>query len=204
MRRLAYALVGRITRDGRPFPETVVIATPQLERSNFFVVSGPDGRYAFDALAPGAYHLVVFLGRNKDMVMRPVEVAVGRRTEADAEVRTGTSTLTVRVTGEERGSVNARVMLVSGIYQPSPGATLDNVIDGRRMTEPTILFIREASAAPAVFDGLVQGLYTACAATRLPGSDRIEQGFGTAPVRCATRELSSDGELALTLPPVQR
>jgi hypothetical protein len=47
------ALEGRITRDGRPFPDTVVIATRQLLSANFFVMSGPDGRFALDTLAPG-------------------------------------------------------------------------------------------------------------------------------------------------------
>src|SRR5687767_11689202 len=39
------SLEGVLTRDGKPLPETPVVASPRGTRGNFFVVSGPDGRF---------------------------------------------------------------------------------------------------------------------------------------------------------------
>jgi hypothetical protein len=194
-------LEGRATRDGSPFADTVVIATPHLGRANFFVVTGPDGRYAFDRLSPGAYQLVVFLGRTKDMLMRPIEVTAGRRTEADLDVRTGPATLAVRV---EAGGKPARVVLISGAQSFPDGATAEELLDQIRPREPTTLYIREARGGVATFEALGAGLYTACAAVVPPGRPDFARGLGGAPVRCATRAVASDGELALILPPTPR
>jgi hypothetical protein len=191
-------LAGRATRDGLPFADTVVIATPQLGRSNFFVVSGPDGRYAFDRLSPGAYQLVVFLGRSKDMLMRPVEVTAGHRTEADLEVTTGPATLGVRV---DAGGGGARVMLISGSHQVPPGATAETMLDLLRPREPTTMYMREAKgAAPALFEGLTPGPYTACTAVVPPGRHDPGAGPGGGPLRCVTRDVAGSTELALDAP----
>jgi hypothetical protein len=196
------SLAGTITRDGRPFADTVVIATPQLGRSNFFVVTGADGRYAFDRLASGAYQLVVFLGRSKDQLMRPIEVKAGRRAQADVDVRTGNATLTIRVETDQRTPANALVMLISGVHRFSPAATIEGLLDELRPGEPTVAFVRDARGNPAVFEGLLPGAYTACAAAVPRGSQRIaESGVGGGLVRCVTRELSSDGALGIILTP---
>jgi RNA polymerase sigma factor (sigma-70 family) len=188
-------LEGRATRDGAPFADTVVIATPQLGRANFFVVTGADGRYAFDRLAPGPYQLMVFLGRRKDMLMRPIEVTAGRRIEADLEVRTGPATLAVRVAPE------AQVVLISGAPAFPGDATFEALLDQLRPREPTTIYRREARAGVASFEGLAPGVYTACAGVVAPDAPR---GAGGAPIRCATREVPSDGDLALILSPPPR
>src|SRR6185312_15205277 len=71
-----------ITRAGRPLPDTVVIANPiGAIASNFFVTTGPDGTFALDALAPGAYIVYPMLGgggnRPKDIYVRKVDVGLG-------------------------------------------------------------------------------------------------------------------------------
>ena len=46
---------GKVTRDGEPLADTVVIANPTgWSAPNFFVVTGPDGTFAFDSLARAA------------------------------------------------------------------------------------------------------------------------------------------------------
>jgi hypothetical protein len=85
------ALEGKVTRDGRPFPDTVVIATRQWGTTNFFVMTGPDGRFALDTLAPGPQLLYAFVNRSKDVLVRTVTVDAGGRLHADLDVRTGPS-----------------------------------------------------------------------------------------------------------------
>src|SRR5690606_18611263 len=54
---------GKVVRDGQPLPDTVVIANPLgAIGSNFFVVTGPDGSFAFDALSPGEYFIYPMMG----------------------------------------------------------------------------------------------------------------------------------------------
>ena len=56
-------LEGKVTRNGQPLGDTVIIANPiGAMWSNFFVTTGPDGTFALDALAPGSYVVYPMLG----------------------------------------------------------------------------------------------------------------------------------------------
>lgn len=94
------SLEGRITVDGEPQAETVVLLNPLgANSSNFFVLTGPDGRFAFDVLAPGEYVGYPILGRGgnkaKDMFVQRVTVRSGERARLDVDATYGGTALEV-------------------------------------------------------------------------------------------------------------
>jgi hypothetical protein len=81
-------------QNGKPLGDTVVIANPVgATSSNFFVVTGPDGTFALDTLAPGAYVIYPMLGggggRPKDMYTRKVEVTAVARMKVEIDATPG-------------------------------------------------------------------------------------------------------------------
>jgi RNA polymerase sigma factor (sigma-70 family) len=199
--RPAGSLEGRITRDGRPFADTVVIASPELGLNNFFVVSGQDGRYALDSLTPGSYLLIAFLNRNKDMLMRTVAIEAGRRARADLDARTGPITLTLRAETEDHATARARFILVAMALNVPEGTTLDELRKLARPTAPTLLVMRNDPGL-AHIDGLTPGVYTACAGG-LPPSEAGPRDFerlDSLPVRCLTRDVTGNSELLIQVP----
>jgi protocatechuate 3,4-dioxygenase beta subunit len=94
------SLDGVVTRDGNPLGDTVVIAKPiGATGSNFFVVTGPDGAFALDALAPGAYLVSPMIGgggsKPKDIYIVRVDLALGTRTHIEVDTTPGPATVTV-------------------------------------------------------------------------------------------------------------
>jgi hypothetical protein len=188
------SLEGRFMRDGQPFADTVVLASPAFGLANFFVRSGPDGRFALDVLRAGSYVLQGFLNRHKDMLVAPVTVEAGRRLTADLDLRTGSITLRVRVdTNERRPVTSGLVLLLSTLFEARPGENMETIRLRFRPTEPTKLAARPLRDV-ATFEALTPGVYTACAA---PARKR---GENDAPIWCASRTVSGDGELVVTIP----
>jgi hypothetical protein len=195
-------LEGRVTRDGQAFADTVVIASPRLERMNYFVTSGPDGHYALDTLAAGVYRLVVFLNRHKDQMFRTVKVEAGTRARADFDLRTGTHTLRVKVENEgaeaRAPAPPANVAVTSGLLQAADGDTFETLLDrlAEQAGETGTSYMREVRQGPVTIESLVSGTYTICAAARAR----------TARVRCVPRQITGNVEVTLRLPaaPVPR
>ena len=189
------SLEGRVTRDGQPFADTVVIASPRLERMNYFVTTGPDGHYALDTLPPGVFRLVVFLNRQKDQMFRTVEVASGNRARADFDVRTGSHALTVKVeseAGEGRDAPPpARVVVTSGVLSFIEGDTFETLRErhAAQASDTGTLYVREARLGSATIESMLAGPYTVCA-----GASR------DARVRCATKEVNGRSSLTLRVP----
>jgi protocatechuate 3,4-dioxygenase beta subunit len=185
------ALEGRISRDGRPFPDTVVIATRQLFTANFFVMSGPDGRFALDALAPGPQLLQVFVNRRKDMLLRSITVEPGQRAHVDVEVRTGPLSLVVKVRGSDGRPAAAQAIVGTPPFPARDGEPLQSLMSRLAPTEPTTMF---QANAPATFEALPAGRYTICAA--VPSS----KGRLHSLVFCTERELTTSAEVELAVP----
>ncbi|MBA3500272.1 MAG: sigma-70 family RNA polymerase sigma factor [Deltaproteobacteria bacterium] len=103
-------LDGKIMQNGKPLGDTVVIANPVgATSSNFFVVTGADGTFALDTLAPGSYVIYPMLGggggRPKDMYTRKVEVALGARTKVEIDTTPGPTTVTVAIKNDKGDAV---------------------------------------------------------------------------------------------------
>jgi hypothetical protein len=180
------SLEGRVLRDGRPFPETVVIATRQLRTANFFVMSGPDGRFALDALAPGPQILMVFVNRKKDFFARAVTIEPGQRAHVDLEIPSGTLTLTVEA------AENAGVVLASPPVEVRDGDTLATLTERFFPAQPTSLF-HGGGRGPVTFEGLAPGRYLICAQPKVARTD------GGAPaLACMIRELTGSTTVAMT------
>jgi protocatechuate 3,4-dioxygenase beta subunit len=163
-------LTGTITRGGQPLGETVVIANPAgATASNFFVVTGADGSFAFDTLTPGPYLLSAMVGgggpRPKDMYMRRVDVAAGERASVTIDASPGPGKLEVALVTDAgppvavahvivvQAAVDATsvAMMRDGTWMPSePGAILP-------------LHLRNALGGPVTVDGARVGAFTACA-----------------------------------------
>jgi protocatechuate 3,4-dioxygenase beta subunit len=199
------SLEGRVTRDGRPFPETVVIATRQYKTANFFVLSGPDGGFALDTLAAGPQLLYAFVNRNKDMLIRAVTIEPGKRGHADLEVRTGPLGVAVKVRADGGKPVAAaQVMLASPPLQAQDGDTMDGLLARLAPTQPTSVFLSEGRG-PIAFEGLAPGRYGVCVGNvpvdaSKPAPSGREIRNARVPIVCVTRDLSASGEVAVTIP----
>lgn len=166
------AIAGTVTRDGKPVPETVVIANPiGATGQNFFVVTGSDGSYALDTLTAGSYQLYPMIGgggpRPKDMYFRPVEVVAGERARADVAITTGPASLEVSVATEAGEPVAAAQVFVAGLAVDAPNLSM--LRDGHWLTrtetdgaEPIPVYMRTAVGGPATIEGMRPGVCTAC------------------------------------------
>jgi AcrR family transcriptional regulator len=181
------SLEGRVTRDGSPFADTVVIATRQLMTANFFVMTGPDGRFALDTLAPGRQVLQVFVNRHKDMLLKAVTIEAGQRAHVDLEVRSGAAAINVTVRGPD-GALSAQAMVMTPPITVPAGEPLQSVMARVAPAEATAVFL---AGAPHTFEGLPPGRYGICAAAGKPGEARVF---------CTEREVSGRVDVEVTVP----
>jgi hypothetical protein len=211
-------LDGRVLRGGKPLPETVVIASPRGgTSSNFFVISGSDGRFDFDTLASGPYRVSALIGeggpRPKDMHSNSVSVEKGRHGHVDIDIPVGPVTLTVDVETEEGGAVPAaNIVVLSGLV----GAPLNEASNTDALLEafkaapdgPVALYLRDwrhPSPAPLRIGGITPGTFTICAVP-LPADPanpvEIERAMngGQLPARCKVSALATSTDVTLAVP----
>ena len=164
-------LAGKVTRGGAPVPDTIVIASPVgAVASSFFVTTGPDGAFALDALAPGAYIVYPMLGgggnRPKDMYVRRVEVVVGARAHVDVDTSPGAGALAVRIkTDGGAAPPMAQVVAVGAAIAPR---TPEELRDGSLIPfgdQVIPIYLRGASGGAVELEGLRPGPHTVCAVT---------------------------------------
>ncbi|MDX2089848.1 MAG: sigma-70 family RNA polymerase sigma factor [Kofleriaceae bacterium] len=159
---------GKITRNGAPLADTVVIATPVgASAQNFFVVTGPDGTFVLDALAPGAYVVFPMLGgggnRPKDMYVRRADVAIGKRAEVAIDTSPGTGSLAVSVKSDKGTPVAmAQVIAIAAAISPQ---TPDELQDGTRIPSDQVVpvYVRGAMGGSTEIEGMRPGMHTVCA-----------------------------------------
>jgi hypothetical protein len=166
------ALEGTLSRNGRPLGDTVMIANPvSAMKSNFFVITGPDGSFAFDLLPVGRYIVVPLIGggggKPKDVFARATTVTAGGRAKVKIDFTDGTGKLTVAVLTDDGAVVpfSQVVLLGATVDAPTMEAMRDGDFVGRMLAEGRVVpfYTRQAMGAPAQFDALVSGPYTACA-----------------------------------------
>lgn len=206
---------GKITRSGQPLPDTVVIANPLgATSSNFFVVTGADGSFAYDSLTAGRYLIYPMLGggggQPKDMPMRIVDVTADKRSSIVVDASPGTATLTVTV-NHDRGApvVAASVVVVQAkIDAPNIEALRDGSFIPPEMADGATLMMhfRQAMGAPAEVEEMRPGNYTACAVALPIGDDPalarfLRDASETLPMKCAPVTIAAGpAKLTITVP----
>lgn len=162
-------LAGKITKAGAPLPDTVVIANPiGAVASNFFVVTGPDGTFALDALAPGPYIVYPMLGggggRPKDMYIRWVEVSATARTNVEIDATPGPITLAISVKTDKGTALpRAQLLAVAAAIDPK---SIEELRDGTNMPasydKVMPIYMRGISDGAAQIEGMRPGPHTLC------------------------------------------
>jgi len=184
------SLGGKATRNNQPLADTMIIASPiGAMWSNFFVTTGPDGTFAFDALAPGAYVVYPMLGRGGSspgsIYMRRTDVTLGTKAQVDIDATPGPITLAVSITTDAGARLpKGRVGTIELAIHPQ---TAEELRDGTRLpTDRTIAMhggvIHDGAAS---IEDLQPGTHTLCA---MIGDARIAS---TVKLTCKQVTLSS-------------
>ena len=181
-------LEGKVTRSGQPLGDTVVIANPiGASNSNFFVVTGADGTFALDALAPGPYIIYPMIGgggpKPKDMYIVKIDVALGTRTHVDLDATPGTATVSVTATSGGQPVAMGQLFLI--------GATVDGrLLEARALDQLTIfsatavpLHLRGVMGGSVDVEGVRAGDYTLCVKAMTGPSPDAAAPMGCQPVK---------------------
>jgi protocatechuate 3,4-dioxygenase beta subunit len=192
------SLAGKVTRNGQPLADTMIIASPiGAMWSNFFVTTGPDGAFAFDALAPGAYVVYPMLSRGGNspgsMYMRRTDVVLGTKSQIEIDATPGPVTLAVSVKTDAGAPLpSGRAGTIQLSINPQ---TAEELRDGTQMpTDRTIAMhggpIRDGAAS---IDGLQPGAQTLCA---MIGDPRIASSVK---LRCTQLTVTSAAKQSASL-----
>lgn len=185
------SLTGKITKAGAPLADTVVIANPiGAVASNFFVTTGPDGTFALDALAPGAYIIYPMLGggggRPKDMYTRRVDLALGTKAHVEIDATPGTVELSVSAKTDKGTPVPmAQLIAIAATINP---ATVEELRDGTHMPfgdQVMPIYLRGIMAGAATIEGMRAGPHTLCVLVGDPS------GGGLPKFKCTPTKLSA-------------
>jgi hypothetical protein len=185
------SLDGTITRNGQPLADTHVIASPiGAMWSSFFVTTGPDGTFAFDALAPGSYVVYPMLGRGGrvpgGLYMRRAEVVLGARTKISLDATPGPVTLAVSVK-TDKGAPLAGGQ-VGAIQMSIDPHTAEELRDGSYLPvgdHITPMYAGGVRNGAATIEGMRPGAHTLCT---MVGDPRIAS---TVKLQCTQLTLSA-------------
>jgi hypothetical protein len=211
-------LRGKITRNGTPLAEAVIIANPVgANKSNFFVITGADGSYAFELLTAGDYFVSVVLGggggKPKDVYARVVKVVAKQTVELPIDVVEGTASLKVAVSADGKPVPAATVMVFGARVD---AATMDALRDGTAAGElmdlnRTIPFFMRMTMAgvAAQIGGLSPGEHTACA-TPLPfdpndalAQENLRESAESLPMKCVPVVIQAGEQTVEIVVPVE-
>ena len=198
-------LDGKITREGKPAADVVIIATPiGAVASNFFTTTGPDGTFALDALAPNAYIVYPMFGgggnKPKDIYVRRVDVVAGKRAKVEIDATPGTMALTVTVKSADRQGAMAQVIVVEAAVNPS---TIEELRDGTGFQfgdKEIPIYMRGHMGGPAEVTTARAGTHTACAMGFPADGDLTKAPFKCAQVKLAAGQPTRTIELTLPKP----
>ncbi len=208
-------LRGTITLDGKPLADTAVVANPEAATtSNFFVVTGPDGSYAFDQLTAGKYIIYPMIGGGRgprDMHIKAATVVAGKDSTIDVSVSTGSLSLELTVAADDKSAIAfAQVFVIGAAYAADHASTL---LDGGTMVrelgleKPVPVFLRPAASGRTTVNKLSPGTYSACVvpipidpANPQAAMKDLREKMATLPMKCETYELTGNLSRTVTVP----
>ena len=158
------SLAGVLRQGGKPTEGMMVACQPTSSPgSTYTVVTGPDGSYRFDRLAPGTYNVSATVGTpmtGLHFYSKQVEVPAGQQVTLDLDIDPGSLTLSVTLTPRTGTVGMAIVWLLSG----SISATTSNDLALKVATVgPGASQWVLASMATAKFSTVRPGAYSMCA-----------------------------------------
>ncbi len=180
-------LDGKVTRDGQPSADTIVIANPiGAHASNFFTATGADGTFALDALAPGGYIVHAMVGggggRPKDLYLIQTSVALGARTHVAIDTTPGPATLTATFKSDAGAPVMGMVLLIEATVVAKMSNELRDLdqlnVFGDKVK---VVSMRIAMGAPVEIVGVRPDDYTLCI---MPLAGRPDPSAPPSPVKC--------------------
>lgn len=216
------ALAGTVRdSDGPAAQRIITVQSVTTPNAMYSVLSGPDGTYRLDKLAPDKYKASAMLGMpggrgGMQLQSKIVDVASASETKVDLELEKGPLNVTLIATPIEGAGVTAEQLrgaswLLAGTIT---GRTVEQLqmagaaLPGR--TGFNIMF-----GGKATFSGLQPGTYTACAAALprevpagpMAGQEYFQNHADTLPVTCkpvvlAAQPVEVTVELALAIPPL--
>ncbi|MBV8762687.1 MAG: sigma-70 family RNA polymerase sigma factor [Deltaproteobacteria bacterium] len=164
------SLHGKVTRDGQPLGDTVVIANPiGAMASNFFVSTAADGTFVLDALAPGPYVVYPMLGGGgngpKDIYLRRTEVSLGTTTNIDIDATPGPVTLAI--TAKTAGGATPPMLGLIAIQLTINPQSAQELRDGTLIPAGDQIIpmnMRGIRGGATTIEGMRPGPHTLCAA----------------------------------------
>jgi hypothetical protein len=158
-------LVGTV-RDGGKIAEGIIIQVQSTTApgASYGVVSGADGTFRLDRLAPDRYKVSALTGMNPmrglGFFSRTIDVEGGKETRVDVTMSRGAVTLTAVGKSAAGEAVSGIGYLVSGTVAARTGRDLD--LSLAQQGEGTSNFGIMFGGQPATFRELVPGNYTVC------------------------------------------
>jgi hypothetical protein len=164
-------LDGKVTRGGQPAARVVITAvSATAEKSMFSVITGGDGSYRFDRLAPDRYIVSVMEGYDPTQGLgfhsRSVVVASERATTADFAIDPGNHVVIVKPVAQKPVRF-AFVEAVEGRHAPKLARDLERAANSR---DGRMSFAMAIAGKPARVEKLGAGEYTVCA---IPYPDEV-------------------------------
>lgn len=205
---------GVVSRAGAPLPGTVIIANPRGEtRSNFLVISGPDGRFDFDMLTAGPYRVSALIGeggsRPKDMHSNSVTVDEGGHGHVDIDIPAGPVTMSIELRTDSGGAVPAASVIVLTGKAEAPN--MEALRDRARTAPdgPAAFYLRDwraSAATPLRITNMTPGTYTVCAIpipadpARPLEMERAMAHMALRPAVCTVSSLAASSDAIVSIP----
>lgn len=199
-------LNGLVSRDGQPIPYMQVTASPRdIPRAQFAVISGPDGRYQFDVLAPGSYRVRIedtadAVSAPRHILRKSVSVEEGQPAQLDIDLVMGPYTLTVDVKTERGDAIpSAKVLAMSGDRGDlsSLMQLFEHFDKGPDDSASLHTAWAQAGLQSLSIADLLPGTYTICTT---PSWDPRPQDGPRDQMRCVVRQVASSSHVSLTVP----
>ncbi|HLL24162.1 MAG TPA: hypothetical protein VK427_18645, partial [Kofleriaceae bacterium] len=164
------------------------------------VVTGPDGTYALDALAPGAYIVSPMLGggggRPKDIYTKKVEVTLGARAKVDIDTTPGPTTLSVSVnTDNSKPIPMAGIVVIQAAFEPTSVDEMRDYTLLHKRAETIPIYMRSAFGGGVEIAGVRPGAHTACAVF----GDPMGEGAAQTKFKCTQVKVGGAGKQAVTI-----